>query len=69
MIWNFNSEDHVDGRHVTESITTEDHGDKHHVTDIFAAQQQSGDLRPAGKLNQNDKQNHRMINIKELLND
>ena len=52
VIWNINSEDHVDSWHVTESITAKDYGDKHHVTDITAAQQQPGDLRPAGELNQ-----------------
>ncbi len=69
VIWNFNSEDHVDGRHVTESITAEDHSDRHHVTNITAAQQQPGDLRSAGELNINNKQDHEMINIEELLND
>ena len=66
VTWNFNSEDHVDGRHVTESITVEDHGDGHHVTDITAVQQQPENLRSAGELNRQD---HRMINIEELLND
>src|SRR6266511_1347364 len=68
VTWNFNSEDHVDGRHVTESITAEDHGDRHHVTDITAAQQQPGDLEPAGELNTNNRQDHGMIDIEELLN-
>ncbi len=36
MTWDFNPEDHVDGRHVTESITAEDHGDRHHMTTISA---------------------------------
>ena len=69
MIWNFNSEDHVDGRHVTENLTAEDHGDGHHVTDITAAQQQPEDLGSARELNQNNRQDHGMIDIEELLND
>ena len=48
MIWNFNTEDHVDGRHVTGIITVKDHDEKHHVTDTTATQQQSGNLRPTG---------------------
>ena len=54
---------------MTESITAEDHGDGHHVTDITATQQQPEDLRPAGKLNQTNRQDHGMIDIEELLND
>ncbi len=54
---------------MTESITAEDHSDRHHVTDITAAQQQPGDLRPAGEFNQINRQDHEMINIEELLND
>ncbi len=69
VTWNFNSEDHVEGRHVTESITVKDHGDRHHMTDITAAQQQPGDPGPVGELNQNNRQDHRMIDIEELLND
>src|SRR6266545_1880016 len=69
VIWNFNSEDHVDGRYVTESITAKDHGDRHHVTNITAVQQQPGDLGPAGELNINNRQDHGMIDIEELLND
>ena len=69
VTWNFNSEDHVDSRHVTEDITAEDHGDRHHVTDITAAQQQPGDPGPAGELNSNNRQDHGMIDIEELLND
>ena len=69
VTWNFNSEDHVDGWHVTESITAEDHDDRHHMTDITAVQQQFGDLRPAGELNQINRQDHEMIDIEELLND
>ncbi len=69
VTWNFISEDHVDGRHVTESITAEDHGDRHHVTDITTAQQQPEDLEPARELNQTNRQDHRMIDIEELLND
>src|SRR6266540_4774340 len=65
----YNSEDHVDGRHVTEDITAKDHGDRHHVTDTTAAQQQPGDPGPAGEPNINKRQDHRMIDIEELLND
>jgi len=54
---------------VTESITAEDHSDRHHVTDITAVQQQPEDLRPTEELNLNNRQDHGMINIKELLND
>ncbi len=39
------------------------------MTDITAAQQQLGDLRPAEELNHNNRQDHGMINIEELLND
>jgi len=39
------------------------------MTDITAVQQQSEDPRPAGELNQNNRQNHEMINIEKLLND
>ena len=69
MTWNFNSEDHINGQHVTEDITMEDHGDGHHVTNITAMQQQPGDLRPTRKLNQTNRQDHEMIDIEELLND
>ena len=69
VTWNFNSKDHVDGRHVTEDITAEDHDDGHHVTDITATQQQPRDLRPTGELNTNNRQDHGMIDIEELLND
>ena len=56
---------------MTEDITVEDYGDRHHVTDITAAQQQPGDLGPAGELNinNNNRQDHGMIDIEELLND
>jgi len=40
---------------VTGIITAEDHGDGYHVTDITVVQQQSEDLEPAGKLNQNNR--------------
>ncbi|SRR6266498_2572945 len=69
VTWNFNSEDHVDGQHVTGIITVKDHSNRYHMTDITAAQQQPGDLGPAGELNQINRQDHRMINIEELLND
>ena len=69
VTWNFNSEDHGDSRHVTESITAGDHGDRHHVIDITATQQQPEDLEPAGELNTNNRQDHGMIDIEELLND
>ena len=54
---------------MTKSIIAEDHGDGHYVTDITVTQQQPGDLEPAGKLNLNRRQDHRMIDIEELLND
>ena len=69
VTWNLNSEDYVDGWHMTGIITAEDHGDRYHVTDITAAQQQPGDLGPTGELNQTNRQDHRMIDIEELLND
>ena len=69
VTWNFNSEDHVDGRYVTENITAKDHGNRHHVTNITAEQQQLGDLESARELNQNNRQDHGMINIEKLLND
>ncbi len=69
MTWNFNSEDYVDGRHVTEGITVEDYGDRHHVTEITATQQQPGDLGPAGEFYQTNRQDHGMIDIEELFND
>src|SRR6266540_1348191 len=62
-------EDHVDRQHVTWNYITEDHGDGHHVTDITAAQKQPEDLGPAGERNINNRQDHGMINIEELLND
>ncbi len=51
------------------NITVKDHGDRHHVTDITVTQQQLGNLRPIEELNLNNRQDHRMINIEELLND
>ncbi len=51
MIWNFITEDHVDGRHVTRIITAKDHSDRHHVTDITVIQQQLEDLGPTRNLN------------------
>ena len=54
---------------MTESITAEDHDDRHHMIDITATQQQSGDPGSTGELNLTNEQNHRMINIEELLND
>ncbi len=69
MTWNFNSEDHVDGQHVTEDITAEDHGDRHHVISITVTQQQPGDSGLTKELNTNNGQDHGMINIEELLND
>jgi len=54
---------------MTESITMEDHGDRYHVTDIFMTQQQPEDLGPAEELNQTNRQDHRIIDIEELLND
>src|SRR6266540_3026564 len=49
--------------HVTENITAEDHDNRHHVTNITAAQQQPRDLEPAGEFNQNNRQDHGMIDI------
>jgi len=46
-----------------------DHGNRHYVINITAAQQQPRDLRPAGELNTINRQDHRIINIEELLND
>ena len=54
---------------MTGNITIEDHGDGYHVTDTTAVQQQPGDLRPAGKLNLNDRQDYGIIDIEKLLND
>src|SRR6266540_3001263 len=69
VTWNFSTEDHVDGRYVTGDITEEDHGDRHHVTDITAVQKQPRDLGLTGELNVNNRQDHGMIEIEELLND
>ncbi len=69
VIWNLNIEDYVDGWHVTGIITVKDHGNRHYVINITAAQQQPRDLRPAGELNTINRQDHRIINIEELLND
>ncbi len=55
---------------MTGIITAEDHGDRHHVTNITAEQQQPEDSKSIGELNQNNnRQDHKMINIEELLND
>ncbi len=54
---------------MTEIITTEDYDDRHHVINITAAQQQPGDLRPIRKLNLINRQDHGIIDIKELFND
>ncbi len=69
VAYDFNLEDHVDSQHVTGIITMEDHGDRHHVTNIIAMQQQFEDPGPIGELNQTNRQNHEMIDIKELFND
>ena len=68
MTEDITTEDHGDGHHVTD-ITVEDPGNRHHVIDITMTQQQPGDPRPAGELNQINRQDHRMIDIEELLND
>ncbi len=39
------------------------------MTDTTVTQKQPGDLGPAKELNQTNRQDHRMINIEELLND
>ncbi len=54
---------------MTESITAEDYDDRHHVTNTTAAQQQPEDPGPVGELNSNNRQDHKMIDIEELLND
>ncbi len=54
---------------MTGITTAEDHGDRHHVTNTTAAQQQPRDLRSVGKLNSINRQDHEIIDIKELLND
>ena len=54
---------------MTENIITKNYGNRHHITDITVTQQQLENLRPTGKLNIIDKQDHEMINIEELLND
>ena len=53
---------------MTETITIKDHSDRHYVINTTAAQQQLGDPRPAGELNSTNRQDHRMIDIEELLN-
>ena len=50
-------------------ITIENYGNRHHVTDITVVQQQLEDLRPVGEFNLINRQDHRMIDIEELLND
>ena len=54
---------------MSESITAKDHDDRYHVINITATQQQPGDLKPAGELNQINRQDHGMIDIEQLLND
>ena len=53
MTWNYNSEDH---------------SDRYYVTNSTAVQQQLEDLGLAGEHNINNRQDHGMINIEELLN-
>jgi len=53
---------------MTGNITAEDHSNRHYVTDTTAVQQQLEDPEPAGELNLNDKQDHKIIDIEELLN-
>ena len=67
VIWNLNSEDHVNRQYVTGINTAEDHGDGHYVINITATQPR--DLRPVGESNLIDRQDYRMIDIEELLND
>ncbi len=50
-------------------ITAEDHDDRHHMTDTTAMQQQPENLKPVGKLNLNNRQDHGMIDVEKLLND
>ncbi len=47
----------------------EDHGNGHHVTDNTTAQQQPGNPGSAEEFNIINRQNHKMINIDELIND
>ncbi len=54
---------------MTGITTVKDHDDKYHITNIIVVQQQPGDLRPAEEFNISYRQDHGMINIKELLND
>ncbi len=53
---------------MTENIIAKDHGDRYHVTNITVAQQQPEDLGPTEELNLINRQDHGMIDIKELLN-
>ncbi len=53
---------------MTGIITVEDHGDEYHITDIIAVQQQPRDLELTRELNNNNRQDHGMINIEKLLN-
>jgi len=54
---------------VTGNITVKDYSNRYHVTDIIAVQQQPENSKPAEKLNHNNRQDHGMINMEELLND
>ncbi len=69
VIWNLNTEDHVDRWCVIGIITVKNHGDGHHVTDIIAEQWQPENLRSIEELNQNNRLDHGIIDIEELLND
>jgi len=46
-----------------------DHGDRHHVISITMMQQQPENPEPTEKLNENNRQNYKMTDIEEFLND
>ncbi len=51
------------------NITAEDHDGRYYVTNMTVMQQQLKDLEFAGKLIIMERQDHRMIDIEELIND
>ncbi len=54
---------------MTGIITAEDYDEKCYIINITIAQQQSRNLELARKLNFNNRQDHGMIDIEELIND
>ncbi len=54
---------------MTGNITMKDHGDRHHVISITMMQQQPENPEPTEKLNENNRQNYKMTDIEEFLND